>query len=250
LTYDIRTISPDLVGQSETGMPRSKSEQERWRNEIEERLENFIASDIAPGIAQALAHQKLPAKVRHEAHKLFIEYEPVDNAAPYLRDLIFPATSATVLRAERTFWEKATAIHVYCAQGRFRGGDRFARHWHDIARLDTAGIADSAIADRDVATAVARHKSVFFSEKTSAGVLLDYKSAVSGGLNLVPTDVGLKALEEDYDAMTRDRLFMDEVESFADLLEHCAVIQRKANETGKARRNRVISPRSSPLKER
>nr|BAN09654.1 conserved hypothetical protein [Mesorhizobium loti NZP2037] len=30
------------------------------------------------------------------------------------------------------FWEKATAIHVFCLQER-RRGDRFARHWHDVA---------------------------------------------------------------------------------------------------------------------
>ena len=46
------------------------------------------------------------------------------------------------MRAERTFGEKATAIHVFCAQSTFRGGERFARHWHDVARLDTAGCAD------------------------------------------------------------------------------------------------------------
>ena len=50
--------------------------------------------------------------------------------------------------AERTFWEKATAIHVFCAQGSFRGGDRYARHWHDVMRIDAAGFADSAAKDR------------------------------------------------------------------------------------------------------
>ena len=45
-----------------------------------------------------------------------------------------------VMRAERTFWEKATAIHVFCEQGEFRGGERFARHWHDLARLKEAGV--------------------------------------------------------------------------------------------------------------
>ena len=59
------------------------------------------------------------------------------------------------MKAERTFWEKATAIHVFCAQGAFRGGDRFARHWHDVTRLDAAGFVDSAIEDTALAKAVA-----------------------------------------------------------------------------------------------
>jgi len=37
-----------------------------------------------------------------------------------------------VLAAERTFWEKATAAHVYCLQGRLRG-ERYSRHWYDLA---------------------------------------------------------------------------------------------------------------------
>jgi hypothetical protein len=63
----------------------------------------------------------------------------------------FPTATPKVMRAERTFWEKATAIHVFCAQGEFRGGDRFARHWHDVTRLDAAGFADAAIADKALA---------------------------------------------------------------------------------------------------
>ena len=89
------------------------------------------------------------------------------------------------MRAERTFWEKATAIHVFCAQGAFRGGDRFARHWHDLTRLDAAGFAEAAIADKALAHAVADHKSVFFAEKNIHGVVIDYHAAVAGGLQLV-----------------------------------------------------------------
>ena len=86
------------------------------------------------------------------------------------RDLVGDAEG----HARRTFWEKATAIHVFCAQGEFRGGDRFARHWHDVTRLDTAGFADAAIADKTLARAVANHKAVFFAEKNTNGEVIDY----------------------------------------------------------------------------
>ncbi|CAN7422463.1 nucleotidyl transferase AbiEii/AbiGii toxin family protein [Variovorax sp. LjRoot290] len=43
----------------------------------------------------------------------------------------FPTASPLVMSVARTFWEKATATHVYCAQGRIRG-ERYARHWHDF----------------------------------------------------------------------------------------------------------------------
>ena len=73
------------------------------------------------------------------------------------------------MRPERTYWEKATAIHVFCVQGSFRGGAHFARHWHDVTRLDTAGFADRAIADHGLADSVAAHKSIFFAESTPDG---------------------------------------------------------------------------------
>jgi len=51
------------------------------------------------------------------------------DATMHLEDMEFPEAMPQVMRAERTFWEEATAIHVFCAQGAFRGGDRFARYW-------------------------------------------------------------------------------------------------------------------------
>ena len=90
------------------------------------------------------------------------------------------------MRVERTFWEKATAIHVFCSQGRFRGAERFARHWHDVAQLGDTGHATRAIADLDIARTVVRHKAIFFSEKDADGRVIDYAACIAGGLRLVP----------------------------------------------------------------
>ena len=47
---------------------------------------------------------------------------PVErNAAPFLPDVLFPQARPSVMLAEQTFWEKATAIHVFCRQERKRG---------------------------------------------------------------------------------------------------------------------------------
>lgn len=151
------------------------------------------------------------------------------DAAAYLQGVEFPTAIPQVMRAERTFWEKATAIHVFCAQGEFRGGDRFARHWHDVTRLDAAGFADAAIADKALARAVAEHKSVFFAEKDTQGDVIDYHVAVAGGLQLVPDDGALAKLAADYQHMVDDGLFLDDAEPFDALLELCRAIQQKAN---------------------
>ena len=38
------------------------------------------------------------------------------DAEPHLPDIVFPTANPSVMLAERTFWEKATAIHVFCRQ--------------------------------------------------------------------------------------------------------------------------------------
>ncbi len=259
LTYDIRAIASDLIGDTGSPLPASKSQEKKWSKEIRARLSNWVDAEIVPQLEQALLQQGLPATVRAESDKVFINYEPLANgtgyvpssvmlefgarstgepsesraircdAAEHVQGVAFPTATPQVMRAERTFWEKATAIHVFCAQGEFRGGDRFARHWHDVARLDAAGFADTAIADKALAQAVADHKSIFFAEKNTQGEIIDYHLAVSGRLQLIPDDGALAKLATDYQHMVDDGLFLDDAEPFESLLERCKIIQQKAN---------------------
>ena len=259
LTYDIRAIARDLIGDAGTPLPASKSQEKKWSKEIRTRLADWVAIEVVPRLRQDLEQHGLPATARAEGDKVFIDYTPLVSgtgyvppavmlefgarstgepcelrsvhcdAAAHLRAVKFPEATPQVMRAERTFWEKATAIHVFCSQGVFRGGDRFARHWHDVTRLDAAGFADSAMADTVLAKAVADHKSIFFAEKSPDGEPIDYHAAVSGGLRLVPDNSALAKLAADYQHMVDDGLFLDEVESFDALLRQCLAIQQKAN---------------------
>jgi len=107
------------------------------------------------------------------------------DAAPHVPSVSFPTATPRVMRVERTFWEKATAIHVFCKGGKLRGS-RFSRHWYDLAQLDRAGHVTDALKSREIANQVARHKGVFFAEKDPKGTAIDYAKAVSGGLSLTP----------------------------------------------------------------
>lgn len=259
LTYDIRAIASDLVGDADAPLPTSKSQEKKWSKEIRTRLSDWVGAKIAPRLKIDLEQYDLPAAVRAEGDKVFIDYAPLAagtgyvapavmlefgarstgepseprtihcDAATYLQGVEFPTATPRVMRAERTFWEKATAIHVFCAQGEFRGGNRFARHWHDVTKLDAAGFADAAIADKALAHAVAEHKSVFFAEKNAHDQVIDYHAAVAGGLQLVPDDGALAKLATDYQHMVDDGLFLDDAEPFEVLMERCRAIQQKAN---------------------
>ena len=151
------------------------------------------------------------------------------DAEPLVPGVGFPEAEPRVMRIERTFWEKATAAHLYCLQHRLRGGGRFARHWHDLARLEATGHVDSAVANREIAVAVAAHKTVFFREKDASGTWVDYEAAVSGGLELVPTGPSLAALADDYARMVDDGLLLDDAEPFGALMDCCRAIADRAN---------------------
>lgn len=258
LTFDIRALAPDLVGDDGEALPKTRSEEKRWTSEVRKRLPEWVMGAVQPVIAAALASESLSAAIRVEGEKLFIDYEATTAGSGYVapsvmlefgarstgepasvRDVIcdaaglvegvgFPTARPRVMHAERTFWEKATAIHVFCLQERLRG-DRFARHWHDVARLDEAGFAVAAFADRELANAVARHKTMFFAEKAADRSAIDYAAAVNGGLQLVPAGDGAKALEEDYARMIDDGLLLEDAEPFETLMERCADIAARAN---------------------
>jgi hypothetical protein len=157
----------------------------------------------------------------------------VCDAAAVIDGVEFPTARPRVMHAERTFWEKATAIHVFCVQARLRG-DRFSRHWHDVSRLDQTGIGAAAIKDRALAAAVARHKSMFFGEKAADGTWVDYGVAKSGQLQLVPSGDARGALAEDYRRMVEDGLLAATPEPFDTLMDRCADIARRANAASRA----------------
>ena len=261
VTYDIRALVPDLLHKAHESLPSTCSQEKRWTKEIRTQLQAKIGSDILPAIQAALDGQGLTAQLRQEDDRLYVRYEAlaigtgyvrpeillefgarstgepcdirpvVSDAAEHVAEVKFPTANPRTMRPERTFWEKATAMHVYCENGVFRGGNRFARHWHDLTRLDAAGLADAAIADNELARAVARHKASFFPEKHSNGALIDYAAAVSGNLRIIPTGAALENLDADYHHMLDDRLLPDdEAHSFADLLEKCQDVQHRANQ--------------------
>lgn len=260
VTYDIRAFAPDLVASAGgEALPPTRSQEKRWTRAIRARLTEWVRDQACSVVEEELGRAGFDADVRVDADRLYIDYESlfeesgfvrpevklefgarstgephvvhpvVCDAAVHLPDLDFPEARPTVMLAERTFWEKATAIHVYCRQQR-RRGERLSRHWHDLARLDEAGIAESALADRELALSVARHKAMFFVENDVQGERIDYAAAVAGDLQLVPSDAAHTLLSDDYAKMLADGMLLDENESFDALMGRCAAIQSRANE--------------------
>lgn len=263
LTFDIRALIPDLLDGREDAMPVSSSEERRWSKRVRQALPEWVAGTVQPILQQALEQDGIEAVLRLDSDKLFINYPNLAQGTGYVspsvmlefgarstgepasaRDIVcdaaaaiegveFPVARPRVMHAERTFWEKATAIHVFCLQARMRG-DRFSRHWHDVSRLDEAGMAAVAIEDRALAAAVARHKAMFFAEKAADGSRVNYDAALSGNLQLVPSGDAFDLLADDYRRMTEDGLLSIAPEPFNILMGCCADIARRVNTAFKA----------------
>ena len=259
ITYDIRAFAPDLVtGAGAEALPSTRSQEQRWSKATRSRLAEWVRGEALAAVGEGLDRAGLPAQIGTSGERLILRYEsllddrgfvrpevvvefgaratgePHENrsvacdAAPHLPDIAFPTASPSVMLAERTFWEKATAMHVFCRRQRPRG-DRLSRHWHDVARLDETGYAHKALADRPLALSVARHKAAFFREKDAEGRWIDYAAAVSGGLQLVPDGLARNALQQDYERMVSDGM-LDDAEPFDQLVDRCADIEARAND--------------------
>jgi hypothetical protein len=256
LTYDIRNLVPDLLRAGDP-IPVSPSQEKRISSAVRSRLPQWISETVKPlfetackqaGLEVGLTlagkdHDKLivsypalktgtgyaaptiqlefGARATGEPHQI----HPVScDMAPLIEGVDFPQAQPLVMAAERTFWEKATAAHVYCLQGRLRG-ERYARHWYDLVALTRSQYFESAIADRALALQVAQHKAMFFAEKDAAGKPIDYTQAVSNALQLIPEGAALTALENDYSAMLNDGLLLGPQPSFAELMVICRTIE-------------------------
>ena len=259
ITYDIRKLIPDLIG-SEGPVPSTRSKGQKWTKAVRERLPAWVAGMVLPIIEERLRAIGVSAKVWTDGEKILISYERlfdgppyvsprveiefgarstgepcaehsiVCDAAEYVPALTFPTATPKVMVVGRTFWEKATAAHVFCHQGKLPAG-RFARHWHDLAQLDASGHAAPALADRKLAKEVAKHKGIFFIENDHLGQRIDYTAAVSGSLKLIPADAAYTALNADYDIMVKAGLLVTEdAYPFDDLMERCRALERRANE--------------------
>ena len=260
LTYDIRRLIADLTG-GEEFLPTSRSQASKWTKAVRDRLPEWIARTVQPVIQAALDQASLGAKLElsgADKDKLLLHYPAVKRGTGYVAPVVtmefggratgephlirpvtcdiegqvdgvsFPVASPMVMSVTRTFWEKATAAHVYCAQGRIRG-ERYARHWHDLAAIMRSPHFDTAVKDREVARAVAEHKSHFFSEKDAIGRPVDYLAAVAGSLHLVPEGAAREALAADYASMLEDQVMVGDALPFEDLMATCEEVASRAN---------------------
>jgi hypothetical protein len=108
LTYDIRALAHDLLGENEEALPKSRSEEKRWSSEVRKRLPVCVSETVSPLMVDAISALSLPATVRLEADKLFIDYEAVAGGSGYV------APSVMLEFGARSTGEPASVRDISC----------------------------------------------------------------------------------------------------------------------------------------
>ena len=122
----------------------------------------------------------------------------VPYAAEHFPDQFADAeTQIKTLGAERTFWEKATILHMLYHQADDKAlGERMSRHYYDMAQLAQSGVKAKALDNMALLDEVAAHKTQFF-----PATWANYQDATPPTLKLVPHDALKQKLRADYQAM-------------------------------------------------
>ena len=155
----------------------------------------------------------------HERHEI------APDIARDVPTLHYPTATVTVLSPARTFWEKATLVHVECYRRRLANRpEKLARHWFDLARLAAHSIGRSALSDRALLEDVVRLKKVFF----NAGYA-NYDKCLTGELRLVPDDDQLPGLADDYDTMRAAGYLGNNAPDFDFVIDQLRNVEARAN---------------------
>ena len=223
----------------------SRTRIRRFSEHLRDRVAHYIRDAVAPALDAAAEH--LSADGRHDIHigddgetlrfaypsaveepggfvrsEVLLEFggrnviDPnerhaiVPDIAALTPELDYPAATVTVLSPARTFWEKATLVHVECHRRLLADRpERLSRHWFDLTCLADHAVGRAALSDRALLADVVRHKKVFFHAGNA-----NYDRCLDGHLRLVPDDDQLPALQSDYNAMRDARILGEEAPGF------------------------------------
>lgn len=146
---------------------------------------------------------------------------------PYVVDALEAVTGSVkvhVLDPQRTFWEKATLLHEIANRGeRVPFPAQYSRHYYDLALLSRSEIGAAAISNRELLSAVARFKNVFF-----ASARARYDLAVPGSLRLMFPPFRRDAVAADYEQM--QPMLFGKIPSFEDICQNIAALEARINE--------------------
>lgn len=214
--------------------PRSKTKQSKLNDEIDASGRTYIAGELRQTLSEVIeptCHCKIdnndPNVLNLTYPKAFsdsyirpeirLEIGPLASWLPFEEHSIMPyaaevfpglfkETECTVqvIKAERTFWEKATILHHEANRPENSvQPPRNSRHYYDMVQMALSPIKNNALANISILQDVVQFKQRFYPRGWAR-----YDLAKPGSLKLVPEDHILESVKNDYKAM-RDMIYGD-----------------------------------------
>jgi hypothetical protein len=247
----------------EPGKDRSNKENQKRLKELQEVCKAKIGEVIVPELEQAIAgalpdkkewslaldedaadgqtvlftfpHAMMSAAESYVKSSVKIEFGarsdhwPVETATlvPYIVNVpgerMVEEFSVRVLAAERTFWEKATILHmIYHRPAEKAVPPRMSRHYYDIYAMAGSPIYKKALEHISLLKDVAEHKTLFFRDTKA-----HYEEATPSGLRLLPREDQMSTLKNDYRQM--QQMFFEEPPAFDSIIEKLRVLEKEIN---------------------
>lgn len=257
VTVDYRSLMADAP---ELESIASNNQRSKLSDALKAALTTHVIDELVPALrvalTSALPTQATSIEVSDDAEKLWVFYpSAVENTGTYVRpsiliefggrnstlpqstfaitpdiaehvpDLALPMAQVSVLSAARTFWEKATLIHVECHRSNLRpSAERLSRHWYDLARLADHEVGQQALVDTELLRDVLRIKETFYRSGFS-----HYDQCIAGGLRLIPDESLLVALRQDYQAMLAAQMFYGDTLAFEVVVDRLQSLEAVIN---------------------
>jgi len=227
-----KRVAADIVPQLKDAVSSPPQGQE-WRLDLDAEdaggqtvLFQFPSTDVTGQNNYFLPSVKLQIGARSD-------HFPVESrqVRPYVQDAVAsgllsdPDTMTRVLRIDRTYWEKATILHMLAHAPMDKAfGVRMSRHYYDLFMLADHPEACSASQNTDLLLRVAIHKASYFSQATAK-----YQEARPGSLRLVPDDRRMDDIEQDYRKMAP--MFFESQPDLLGIMARLQALQDEINHT-------------------
>ncbi|MBL1228273.1 nucleotidyl transferase AbiEii/AbiGii toxin family protein [Enterococcus sp. BWB1-3] len=210
-------------GMDEPWIARSKNQQRKFNDEANERAARWIETELVPELNANLIDLGI--------ENITLAISPTDIAdkeiSAYIVDAfpqLFDIKSVTVptVEAKRTFWEKATILHKEAYRMNTQTPTRYSRHYYDIYQLAQSITKEDALNDLSLLSHVISFKQKFYADNSA-----HYGAAVPGTLKLLPNNIQMTGLINDYDSM-KSMLF-GEVPTFDVILNDLEQLESEIN---------------------
>lgn len=218
-------ILPHLQERSKSRLPLSQFD--ITLSEDGEKLRYFYPTLLNQDLGYLRDHVLIEFGIRNSS-------EPCDQLviSPLLatmtdQSIIYPQPVINTLSPVRTFWEKATLIHVECNRKRLvESPERMSRHWYDLYMLANSWVGEEAFIQRKIFESVVINKKTFFNASYA-----HYDRCLNGNLRLIPDDLEEIGLAKDYKRMKEAGMFSLEPPKFTDIIHSLHNLEIKINQT-------------------